>query len=203
MDSYYDGEDKHVTTGKPGQTDFYVIIDYKKVRGVKIMEIEDADGDKEKCLIIPMVKNGIRSHGPNRWRVILAARKSHRDENASHILVPQVEDDVQRRMVAAGFFRRYMYSAPIIGDVVPDITKIPCPPSFSKNSTTYTDMLLNATDNPEQGLTVDRVDKDGNIDDGVNNSERMSGTRLSVREKILAKMKEKKQEKKKEQEKEE
>lgn len=191
MNDYYDG-DKHVTTGKSGQTDFYVIIDYKKVRGVKIMEIEDADGDKERCLIVPMIKNGIRSHGPNRWRVILAARKSHRDENASHILVPQVEDDVQRQMVAKGFFRRYMHSAPIIGDVVPDITKIPCPPTFSKNSTSYSDMLLHTTSNPEQGLTVDRIDKDGNIDDGVNTENRMSAARLSVREKILARMKGKK-----------
>ena len=145
----FKGKTKHRTTGKKGQTDFYVVLDYKKMRGVKFCKIEDGDGDKDSCIVIPLVKNGIRVFGKSRWRVILAARKSHRDENASHILIPQIEDDVQRAMVAAGYFNRYRYSAPIVGDVVPDITKIPNAPTFSKNSSSYTDMLENATDNPE------------------------------------------------------
>ena len=177
---------KHRTTGKKGQTDFYVVLDYKKMRGVKFCKIEDGDGDKDSCIVIPLVKNGIRVFGKSRWRVILAARKSHRDENASHILIPQIEDDVQRAMVAAGYFNRYRYSAPIVGDVVPDITKIPNAPTFSKNSSSYTDMLENATDNPEQGITVDKIDKDGNIDNGVNFENKISSARLSVRERILA-----------------
>ena len=120
-----------------GETDFYVIIDYKKVRGVIMREMEDGDGDVDKCLVIPMMKNGIKDWGRNKWRVILAARKSHREENASHVLIPQVEDVVQRGMVACGYFGRYEYTAPLIGEVVPDITKLPCPPIFSKNSTSY------------------------------------------------------------------
>ena len=182
----FKGKTKHRTTGKKGQTDFYVVLDYKKMRGVKFCKIEDGDGDKDSCIVIPLVKNGIRAFGKSRWRVILAARKSHRDENASHILIPQIEDDVQRAMVAAGYFNRYRYSAPIVGDVVPDITKIPNAPTFSKNSSSYTDMLENATDNPEQGITVDKIDKDGNIDNGVNFENKISSARLSVRERILA-----------------
>lgn len=184
--SEFKGKTKHRTTGKKGQTDFYVVLDYKKMRGVKFCKIEDGDGDKDSCIVIPLVKNGIRAFGKSRWRVILAARKSHRDENASHILIPQIEDDVQRAMVAAGYFNRYRYSAPIVGDVVPDITKIPNAPTFSKNSSSYTDMLENATDNPEQGITVDKIDKDGNIDNGVNFENKISSARLSVRERILA-----------------
>ena len=182
----FKGKTKHRTTGKKGQTDFYVVLDYKKMRGVKFCKIEDGDGDKDSCIVIPLVKNGIRVFGKSRWRVILAARKSHRAENASHILIPQIEDDVQRAMVAAGYFNRYRYSAPIVGDVVPDITKIPNAPTFSKNSSSYTDMLENATDNPEQGITVDKIDKDGNIDNGVNFENKISSARLSVRERILA-----------------
>ena len=182
----FKGKTKHRTTGKKGQTDFYVVLDYKKMRGGKFCKIEDGDGDKDSCIVIPLVKNGIRVFGKSRWRVILAARKSHRDENASHILIPQIEDDVQRAMVAAGYFNRYRYSAPIVGDVVPDITKIPNAPTFSKNSSSYTDMLENATDNPEQGITVDKIDKDGNIDNGVNFENKISSARLSVRERILA-----------------
>ena len=182
----FKGKTKHRTTGKKGQTDFYVVLDYKKMRGVKFCKIEDGDGDKDSCIVIPLVKNGIRVFGKSRWRVILAARKSHRNENASHILIPQIEDDVQRAMVAAGYFNRYRYSAPIVGDVVPDITKIPNAPTFSKNSSSYTDMLENATDNPEQGITVDKIDKDGNIDNGVNFENKISSARLSVRERILA-----------------
>lgn len=182
----FKGKTKHRTTGKKGQTDFYVIIDYKKMRGVKFCEMEDADGDKNDCIVIPLLKNGIRVFTKSRWRVILAARKSHRDENASHILIPQIEDDVQKAMVACGYFNRYRYSAPIVGDVVPDITKIPQAPTFSENSSSYTDMLENTTDNPEQGNTVDKIDKDGKIDNGVNLKNKISSARLSARERILA-----------------
>lgn len=182
----FKGKTKHRTTGKKGQTDFYVIIDYKKMRGVKFCEMEDADGDKNDCIVIPLLKNGIRVFTKSRWRVILAARKSHRDENASHILIPQIEDDVQKAMVACGYFNRYRYSAPIVGDVVPDITKIPQAPTFSENSSSYTDMLENTTDNPEQGNTVDKIDKDGKIDNGVNLKNKISSARLSARDRILA-----------------
>lgn len=190
----FKGKTKHRTTGKKGQTDFYVVLDYKKMRGVKYCEIEDGDGDKDDCIVIPLCKNGIRVFGKSRWRVILAARKSHRDENASHILIPQIEDDVQKAMVAKGYFNRYRYSAPIVGDVVPDITKIPQAPTFSENSSSYTDMLENTTDNPEQGITVDRIDKDGKIDDGVNAKNKISSARLSARERILALKKKKEEE---------
>ena len=181
----FKGKTKHQTTGKKGQTDFYVIIDYKKMRGVKFCEMEDGDGDKDSCIVIPLVKNGIRVFGKSRWRVILAARKSHRDENASHILIPQIEDDVQKAMVAAGYFNRYRYSAPIVGDVVPDITKIPQAPTFSENSTSYTDMMENKTDNPEQGITLDTQSADGKVDNGVNLDNKISAIRQKMRDKIL------------------
>ena len=181
----FKGKTKHQTTGKKGQTDFYVIIDYKKMRGVKFCDMEDADGDKDSCIVIPLVKNGIRVFGKSKWRVILAARKSHRDENASHILIPQIEDDVQKAMVAAGFFNRYRYSAPIVGDVVPDITKIPQAPTFSENSTSYTDMMENKTDNPEQGITLDTQSADGKVDNGVNLDNKISAIRQKMRDKIL------------------
>ena len=190
----FKGKTKHRTTGKKGQTDFYVIIDYKKMRGVKFCEMEDADGDKNDCIVIPLLKNGIRVFTKSRWRVILAARKSHRDENASHILIPQIEDDVQKAMVACGYFNRYRYSAPIVGDVVPDITKIPQAPTFSENSSSYTDMLENTTDNPEQGNTVDKIDKDGKIDNGVNLKNKISSARLSARDRILAMRKKREEE---------
>ena len=190
----FKGKTKHRTTGKKGQTDFYVIIDYKKMRGVKFCEMEDADGDKNDCIVIPLLKNGIRAFTKSRWRVILAARKSHRDENASHILIPQIEDDVQKAMVACGYFNRYRYSAPIVGDVVPDVTKIPQAPTFSENSSSYTDMLENTTSNPEQGNTVDKIDKDGKIDNGVNLKNKISSARLSARDRILSLRKKKEEE---------
>lgn len=137
-----------------GETDFYVIIDYKKVRGVIVKEMEDGDGDFDDCLVIPMLKNGIKSWGRDKWRVILAARKSHRDENASHVLVPQVEDKVQKGMVACGYSMMYEHIAPIIGDIVPDITKIPRPPKFSERSLAHKEMEMHRTDNPKGGSTA-------------------------------------------------
>lgn len=181
----FKGKTRHRTTGKQGQTDFYVVIDYKKMRGVKTCEMEDADGDKEECLVVPLLKNGLKNHGRGRYRQILAARKSHRNENASHILIPQIEDDIQRAMVFKGYFNRYRYSAPIVGDVVPDITKIPEAPTFSKNSSSYTDMLENQTDNPEQGITLDTQSADGKVDNGVNLDNKISSIRQKMRDKIL------------------
>ena len=35
----FKGKTKHRTTGKKGQTDFYVVLDYKKMRGVKFCKI--------------------------------------------------------------------------------------------------------------------------------------------------------------------
>ena len=190
----FKGKTKHKTTGKKGQTDFYVIIDYKKMRGVKFCDMEDGDGDKCDCIVIPLLKNGIRAFTKRRWRVILAARKSHRDENASHILVPLVEEDVHRAMVATGVFNRYLHFAPIFGDVVPDITKIPMPPKFCKGSYGYLEMLKRKTDNPEQGITLDTQSADGKIDNGVNKKGKVSAIRQKMRDKILGKTSNKKEE---------
>ena len=190
----FKGKTKHKTTGKKGQTDFYVIIDYKKMRGVKFCDMEDGDGDKCDCIVIPLLKNGIRAFTKRRWRVILAARKSHRDENASHILVPLVEEDVHRAMVATGVFNRYLHFAPIFGDVVPDITKIPMPPKFCKGSYGYLEMLERKTDNPEQGITLDTQSADGKIDNGVNKKGKVSSIRQKMRDKILGKTSNKKEE---------
>ena len=176
------------------RTDFYVVLDFKKARGVRMVQMEDADGDKGMCLVIPMLKNGFRKWGKNRYRIILSARKSHRDENASHVLVPLVEDDVQRAMVATGVFMRYLHSAPIIGDVVPDITKIPMPPKFSKNSYAYLETLEHKTDNPEQGITLDTQSADGKVDNGVNKKGMVSSIRQKMRDKILSKTNNKKEE---------
>ena len=189
----FKGKTKHRTTGKKGQTDFYVIIDYKKMRGVKFCEIEDGDGDKDDCIVIPLCKNGIRVFGKSRWRVILAARKSHRDENASHILIPQIEDDVQKAMVAKGYFSRYRYSAPIVGDVVPDITKIPQAPTFSENSSSYTDMLENTTENPNGGSVNVTQDSQGKVNDGLDNGV-LSAAQKNIRERILAMRKKREEE---------
>lgn len=131
-----------------GETDFYVVLLFKKMRGVRIMQLEDANGDVDRCLVIPMMKNGIKDFGKSASRMILAARKSHKDENASHILIPQVEDITQRAMVARGYFGMYEYTAPVVGDVVPDITKIPNPPMFSENSLSYEMMMEHKTENP-------------------------------------------------------
>lgn len=189
----FKGKTKHRTTGKKGHTDFYVIIDYKKMRGVKFCEMEDADGDKADCIVIPLLKNGIRVFGKSRWRVILAARKSHRDENASHILIPQIEDDVQKAMVAKGYFSRYRYSAPIVGDVVPDVTKIPQAPTFSENSSSYTDMLENATENPNGGSVNVTQDSQGKVNDGLDNGV-LSAAQKNIRERILAMRKKREEE---------
>ena len=169
------------------RTDFYVVLDFKKARGVRMVQMEDADGDKGMCLAIPMLKNGFRKWGKNRFRIIFAARKTHRDENASHILVPLVEEDVHRAMVATGVFNRYLHFAPIFGDVVPDITKIPMPPKFCKGSYGYLEMLERKTDNPEQGITLDTQSADGKIDNGVNKKGKVSAIRQKMRDKILGK----------------
>ena len=134
MSEYNEKENAKQQTYDERRTDFYVVLDFKKARAVRMVQMEDADGDKGMCLVIPMLKNGFRKWGKNRFRIILSARKSHRNENASHILVPLVEEDVQRAMVATGVCNRYLHFAPIFGDVVPDITKIPMPPKFFKNS---------------------------------------------------------------------
>ena len=59
----FKGKTKHKTTGKKGQTDFYVIIDYKKMRGVKFCDMEDGDGDKCDCIVIPLLRTMYRE----RW----------------------------------------------------------------------------------------------------------------------------------------
>ena len=169
------------------RTDFYVVLDFKKARSVRMVQMEDADGDKGMCLVIPMLKNGFRKWGKNRYRIILAARKSHRDENASHVLIPLVEEDVHRAMVATGVFNRYIHFAPIFGDVVPDITKIPMPPKFCKGSYGYLEMLERKTDNPKQSITHDTQSADGKIDNGVNKKGKVSAIRQKMREKILSK----------------
>ena len=176
------------------RTDFYVVLDFKKARSVRMVQMEDADGDKGMCLVIPMLKNGFRKWGKNRFRIIFAARKSHRDENASHILVPLVEEDVHRAMVATGVFNRYIHFAPIFGDVVPDITKIPMPPKFFKNSYESLEILKHKTDNPEQGITLDTQSADGKIDNGVNKKGKVSSIRQKMRDKILSKTNNKKEE---------
>lgn len=194
MSEYNEKENPRLQTYVRGRTDFYVVLDFKKARGVRMVQMEDADGDKGMCLVIPMLKNGFRKWGKNRYRIILAARKSHRDENASHVLVPLVEDDVQRAMVATGVFNRYLHSAPIIGDVVPDITKIPMPPKFSKNTYAYLETLEHKTDNPEQGITLDTQSADGKVDNGVNRKDKVSTIRQKMRDKILSKTNNKKEE---------
>ena len=176
------------------RTDFYVVLDFKKARAVRMVQMEDADGDKGMCLVIPMLKNGFRKWGKNRFRIILSARKSHRNENASHILVPLVEEDVQRAMVATGVCNRYLHFAPIFGDVVPDITKIPMPPKFFKNSYESLEILKHKTDNPEQGITLDTQSADGKIDNGVNKKGKVSSIRQKMRDKILSKTNNKKEE---------
>ena len=176
------------------RTDFYVVLDFKKARSVRMVQMEDADGDKGMCLVIPMLKNGFRKWGKNRFRIIFAARKTHRDENASHILVPLVEEDVHKAMVATGVFNRYLHFAPIFGDVVPDITKIPMPPKFCKGSYGYLEMLERKTDNPEQGITLDTQSADGKIDNGVNKKGKVSAIRQKMRDKILGKTNNKKEE---------
>ena len=176
------------------RTDFYVVLDFKKARGVRMVQMEDADGDMGMCLVIPMLKNGFRKWGKNRFRIILSARKSHRNENASHILVPLVEEDVQRAMVATGVCNRYLHFAPIFGDVVPDITKIPMPPKFFKNSYESLEILKHKTDNPEQGITLDTQSADGKIDNGVNKKGKVSSIRQKMRDKILGKTNNKKEE---------
>lgn len=176
------------------RTDFYVVLDFKKARAVRMVQMEDADGDKGMCLVIPMLKNGFRKWGKNRFRIILSARKSHRDENASHILVPLVEEDVQRAMVATGVCNRYLHFAPIFGDVVPDITKIPMPPKFFKNSYESLEILKHKTDNPEQGITLDTQSADGKVDNGVNKKGKVSAIRQKMRDKILGKTNNKKEE---------
>ena len=176
------------------RTDFYVVLDFKKARAVRMVQMEDADGDKGMCLVIPMLKNGFRKWGKNRFRIILSARKSHRNENASHILVPLVEEDVQRAMVATGVCNRYLHFAPIFGDVVPDITKIPMPPKFFKNSYESLEILKHKTDNPEQGITLDTQSADGKIDNGVNKKGKVSSIRQKMRDKILSKAHNKKEE---------
>ena len=176
------------------RTDFYVVLDFKKARSVRMVQMEDADGDKGMCLVIPMLKNGFRKWGKNLFRIIFAARKTHRDENASHVLVPLVEEDVHKAMVATGVFNRYLHFAPIFGDVVPDITKIPMPPKFCKGSYGYLEMLERKTDNPEQGITLDTQSADGKIDNGVNKKGKVSAIRQKMREKILSKTNNKKEE---------
>ena len=176
------------------RTDVYVVLDFKKARSVRMVQMEDADGDKGMCLVIPMLKNGFRKWGKNRFRIILSARKSHRNENASHILVPLVEEDVQRAMVATGVCNRYLHFAPIFGDVVPDITKIPMPPKFFKNSYESLEILKHKTDNPEQGITLDTQSADGKIDNGVNKKGKVSSIRQKMRDKILSKTNNKKEE---------
>lgn len=176
------------------RTDFYVVLDFKKARAVRMVQMEDADGDNGMCLVIPMLKNGFRKWGKNRFRIILAARKSHRDENASHVLIPLVEEDVHKAMVATGVFNRYIHFAPIFGDVVPDITKIPMPPKFCKGSYGYLEMLERKTDNPEQGITLDTQSADGKVDNGVNLKGKVSAIRQKMRDKILSKTNNKKEE---------
>ena len=178
----------HQTTGQEGITDFFVIFDFKKFRGVKVVEAEDADGDFGRCVLVPLLKNGIPIFKKNMWRMILSARRSHYEENASHVLVPLVEDCVQRAMVAKGFFRRYVHSAPIVGDIVPDLTRIPRPPVFKKGSAIEKDVLAHRTENPKGGATSVTQDTDGKINNRQETN-KTSDAQQRFRDKILSKLK--------------
>ena len=54
---------KQLQTYDERRTDFYVVLDFKKARAVRMVQMEDADGDKGMCLVIPMLKNGFRKWG--------------------------------------------------------------------------------------------------------------------------------------------
>ena len=140
-------------------TDFYVIIDFKKMRGVRILDMEDSDGFRTKCAVIPLIKNGMKNHGPDKWRMILAARKSNRVENASHMLIPQCDKEIIRAMAAIHLTRaNNRYIAPIVGDIVRDLSQIPCPPTFLPDTPIADDMEANRIKNVS-GLAIDKDNK--------------------------------------------
>lgn len=165
------------------EIDFYVIIDYKKMRGVRIVKMEDGNGDVDNCLVVPMLKNGIKDWGRDKWRVIFGAFKASRDENASHLLVPQIEDAVRRGMYKQGYIQKYRFAAPIVGDVVPDITKIPVPPTFPENSTSYKEMIENMTGNPDGGLIAVETKISPDVD--ASGRKHMTEAQKKMREMLL------------------
>lgn len=183
MDGQQYEDEINDNTQQAGETDFYVVIEFKKARGTRIIRLEDAEGDTEPCLVLPLLKNGIISWGKTAGRLILAARKSHRQELASHVLVPQVPDKVQRAMVAADFFNRYKYTAPIIGEIIPDITKIYDPPTFPPNSSSHTEAQRLKNDNIQADFLETVIQQSHQT--RQNDPQKLSEAQKRIREMIL------------------
>lgn len=113
--------------------DFYVILDFKKFRGAIFSEQVDADGEKNMCVTIPLLKNAIKHKGRDRGRSIIGAIKRVNTRQSSHLLLPIISRGMYRSMQEKGYGRMYTYLCPHFGDVVKDIMTIPFAPVFSRD----------------------------------------------------------------------
>lgn len=162
-------------------TDFYVVIDFKKMRGVRVVDMEDKDGEMSTCAVIPLLKNAMKNWGAGKWRMILAARKSNRKENASHVLIPQCDKDIVKAMAAAHISRvQGKYIAPIVGDIVIDLSQIPCPPTFLVGTPIAEAMEENKVENTS-GIVVNKVEE------SQPQERKLSALQIQLREKLLKK----------------
>lgn len=116
------------------RADFFAVIDFKKFRAVRLKKMEDAEGDYEFCLCIPLTKNIITPFGAGRWRMYLAARQSRDEQGATHLLFPVADKSTMAQFVNSQNNFRYKRFAPLAGYIAADLSLIEYPPEFTKNT---------------------------------------------------------------------
>lgn len=123
--------DEEARKGKiPNMPDFFAILRFDKMIGVRQAYMVDGTGEKCNCLIIPIIKNGIVREAKFHWRLIMSAyrMKTSRVPYVTHALAAFL-DRAQIRFFKK---RRYTPYLPIIGDIVKDLLLIKYAPAQSE-----------------------------------------------------------------------
>lgn len=132
-DNYDLAED--VRNSFPNLPDFFAILRFDKMIGVRQALMMDGTGEKCTCLIIPVIKNGIVREGKFHWRLILSAyrMKTSRVPYVTHALAAFL-DKAQVKFFKK---RRYSIFMPIIGDIVKNIFQIKYIPAQTEDESTH------------------------------------------------------------------
>lgn len=102
--------------------DFFGIIRFDKMIGVRQVNMIDGTGERCECILIPAVKNGIVREGRFHWRLILQAQKMKTSPvpYVTHALAPCIDQYQERYMKTKGYDTKMA----IVGDIVKDIKLI-------------------------------------------------------------------------------
>lgn len=108
--------------------DFFAVLRFDKMIGVRQARLQDGLGETCECLVIPAIKNGIVREGKYHWRLVLSAcrMKTSPVPYVTHCLAPFLNEAQQKYMK----YRKYDVMMPIIGDIVKDVYIVKYPPKF-------------------------------------------------------------------------